>query len=77
MTGAAGKVRDTPPAAFADAHTASWATASHFILARVDGDRMTVRAIGAVDRPDHDPPDVERYGPSGEVVRGPIEIRRR
>ncbi len=77
VTGAAGKVRDTPPAAFADAHTASWATASHFILARVDGDRMTVRAIGAVDRPDHDPPDLERYSPTGELVRGPIEIRRR
>ena len=77
VTGAAGKLRDMPPDGFDGAHTASWSTACHFILARIDGTRMTVRAIGAVDRPDQEPVDVTRRDRHGDVVLEPIEILRR
>ena len=33
----------------ADAHTVSWAPACHFLLVTIDGDKMTVRAVGDVD----------------------------
>ena len=40
VTGAAGKARRSPPDGFAEAHTVSWATDCHFLLARIEGRRM-------------------------------------
>ena len=77
VTGAAGKVRRRPPDDFTAAHTVSWATDCHFLLARIEGRRMTVRAIGAIDDPDAVPADIERFAPDGQPVGGPIEIELR
>jgi hypothetical protein len=53
----------------------SWATDCHFLLARINGDRMTVRAIGALDDPGGDPQDIARFDRDGREISGPIEIR--
>jgi hypothetical protein len=76
VTGAAGKLRRTPPDDFASAHTVTWATACHFLLVSVEGDRMRVRAIGDIETPDDQPLDIVRMDPSGESHTGPIEIYR-
>jgi hypothetical protein len=77
VTGAAGKLRRTPPDHFREAHTRSWATACHFLLVRIEGDGMLVRAIGEIENPEDVPADITRFTPDGEPVVGPIEIRRR
>ena len=77
VTGAAGKVRRSPPDGFAAAHTVSWATDCHFLLARIEGTRMSVRAIGAIDDLDTTPADIGRFDPNGEAVVGPVEIEAR
>jgi tartrate-resistant acid phosphatase type 5 len=74
VTGAGGKVRRARPNRFAAAHTASWATDCHFVLGRIDGDRLTVRAIGAIDDPSGMPHDIDRFDRDGNPVSGPIEI---
>jgi hypothetical protein len=74
VTGAAGKFSRSSPSDFEDAHTASWARDCHFLLAQIDGTRMTIRAIGGIDDPDSAPEDIERFDPAGDPVRGPIEI---
>jgi tartrate-resistant acid phosphatase type 5 len=74
VTGAAGKVRRARPDRFDDAHTRSWSTDCHFLLATIAGRRMTVRAIGAIDDPAGTPTDIERFGVDGDAVSGPIEI---
>jgi len=74
VTGAAGKVRRSRPDGFTAAHTVSWATDCHFLLASIDGKRMTVRAIGAMDDPSGVPEDIERFDPRGNPVSGPVII---
>ena len=76
VTGAGGKVRDSPPDRFIEAHTESWATDCHFLLAAISGSTMTVRAIGALDDPQGTPIDITRFSPRREAVIGPIEIGR-
>ena len=76
VTGGAGKLRRTPPDNFAAAHTVSWATQCHFLLARIEGDQMLVRAIGELDTPNAPPIDLIRSDPQGAEVTGPIEVRR-
>jgi hypothetical protein len=46
VTGAAGHLRTGTPDEFEAAGTQSWSAECHFILARIAGDHMTVRAIG-------------------------------
>ena len=46
VSGAAAKFRNHAPDRFREAHTKSWSAQCHFLLVRVDGDRMLVRAIG-------------------------------
>ena len=75
VTGAAGKHRRTPPSDFADAHTVSWSTDCHFLLARIEGPRMVVRAIGGIDPPADPPADIVRLGPDGNPVTAPMEIK--
>ena len=76
VTGAAGKLRRTPPDRFAEAHTVSWATECHFLLATITGDTMRVRAIGEVDAAGRDPVDITRLDPRGQPHVGPMEIVR-
>jgi tartrate-resistant acid phosphatase type 5 len=76
ITGAGGKLRRTPPDAFAEAHTVSWATECHFVLAQIEGDRMTVRPLGEVETLDREPPDIVRYDPDGRPHAAQIEIFR-
>jgi tartrate-resistant acid phosphatase type 5 len=76
VTGAAGKFRRTPPDRFEAAHTVSWSTQCHFLLARIQGDRMMVRAIGEIESPDDRPTDITRLDPAGRPVIGPIEVSR-
>ena len=52
----------------------SWATDCHFLLARISGRRMRVRAIGAMDDPAGTPVDIERFDPEARPVSGPVEI---
>jgi tartrate-resistant acid phosphatase type 5 len=74
VTGAAGKLRSARPDRFAAAHTVSWATECHFLLAKIEGRRMTVRAIAALDDPAATPTDINRFTPEGDIVLDPVEI---
>lgn len=74
VTGAAGKIRRARPDGFAEAHTVSWATDCHFLLGKIDGHRMTVRAIGAIDDPADTPVEIERFDRNGDPVGGAVEI---
>jgi tartrate-resistant acid phosphatase type 5 len=74
VTGAAGKLRRARPDGFADAHTVSWATECHFLLAHIEGTRMTVRAIAALDDPAGTPEEIARFDPGGKPISGPVEI---
>jgi hypothetical protein len=74
VTGAGGKVRRATPDRFEPAHTESWSTDCHFLLGRIEGRRMVIRAIGGVNAPLEPPTDIERYDPDGNPLKGPIEI---
>ena len=76
ITGAAGKLRRSPPDRFEEAHTVTWATECHFLLATIAGDKMSVRALGEVETPDLVPADITRIDPHGKRHVGPIEIFR-
>lgn len=74
VSGAAGKMRHARPDRFAAAHTLSWSIDCHFLLARIAGRRMQVRAIGAIDDPNDVPADIQRFDPNGDPVSGVVEI---
>jgi len=74
VTGAGSKVRKGTPDAFAQAHTVTWDDSAHFLLVTIDGDSMTVRAIGELN--DSGLSDLSRHTPDGAGVLGPIHIRR-
>lgn len=74
MTGAARKLREATPDRFDLAATRSWSAACHFLLVRIDGDRMVVRAIGEGDVGPAS--DIIRRDPEGGIVTGPIEVSR-
>jgi len=76
ITGAAGKLRRSAPDRFEAAHTVTWATECHFLLAKIEGDKMIVRALGEIDTPDQDPTDIIRLDPEGRPHVGPIELYR-
>ena len=76
VTGAAGKLRRTPPDRFIEAATVSWATDCHFLLTRIDGDRMSVRAIGGSEGLGDPPQDIVRRDPNGSPIASPMEIHR-
>jgi hypothetical protein len=76
VTGAAGKRRSGVPDRFEEAHTLSWSAQCHFLLVRIEGDRMIVRAI-AESAPDRTAlGDIVRHDPKGNVVSTPMEVRR-
>jgi hypothetical protein len=68
VTGAGSKVEPASPYRFQPAHTISWSNRAHFLLVTIDGQSMTVRAIGELGV------DVPRYTPAGELVSGAITL---
>jgi predicted phosphodiesterase len=74
VTGAGSKVRKGTPDDFANAHTVSWADDAHFLLVTIEGDTMTVRAIGEAAGGGRQ--DLLRRNPDGTERRGPIVIAR-
>ena len=74
ITGAGSKVRKGAPVGFEEAHTVSWDDSAHFLLVTLDGDSMTVRAIGELS--DSGLEDLSRRTPDGTRISGPIQIRR-
>ena len=60
------------PNDFESARTPRWSGECHFLVATIDGDRMTVRAIG--ESPGSSLVEIARYTPSGELVTGPIVV---
>jgi hypothetical protein len=73
VTGAGSKIRRQAPHGFDDAHTESWSAECHFLLVTIDGDTMTVRAIG--DSADGSVADIPRFTPEGDRVAGPLIVR--
>jgi hypothetical protein len=76
VTGAAGKFRSAVPDRFADAHTRSWSHLCHFLLVKIEGDRMAVRAIG--ERADEavELVDIARWTPAGATMTSAMHVRR-
>jgi hypothetical protein len=72
VSGAGAKIRRRVPDDFASAHTLSWSGECHFLLVTIDGDRLTVRAIG--ESPGAALADIVRLTPAGDPVTGPIAI---
>jgi tartrate-resistant acid phosphatase type 5 len=73
VSGAAGKLRTAVPDDFAAAHTQSWSSSCHFLLASIAGETMTVRAIGELGDALtlH---DIQRFDPTGNTLTGPITV---
>jgi tartrate-resistant acid phosphatase type 5 len=76
VSGAAGKFRGGEPDGMADAHTRSWGAQCHFLLARIDGDRMVVRAIGEAQPGETGLVDITRFDPQGRPLASSIDIDR-
>ncbi|HJR58039.1 MAG TPA: metallophosphoesterase [Vicinamibacterales bacterium] len=74
VSGAGARIRRRMPDGFGEAHTRSWSGECHFLLVTIDGDRMTVRAIGESEGPEL--ADIARHTPSGETVTGGIVVGR-
>ena len=72
VSGAGSKIRSGTPDRMNDARTVSWASACHFLLVTIDGDTMTVRAIG--DEEQGALKDIERRQPDGSSVVGPMGV---
>jgi hypothetical protein len=73
VSGAGSKIRRRDPRAFESAHTVSWSGECHFLLCTIDGETMTVRAIG--ESPAGELVDVPRRTPDGALVQGPILVQ--
>jgi hypothetical protein len=74
VSGAGSKVRKGTPDKFDSAHTTSWSDNAHFLLVTIDGDGMTVPAIGELE--DGALRDLRRWTPAGEEITGPITLTR-
>jgi hypothetical protein len=74
VTGAGSKVRKGSPDKFESAHTVSWSDYAHFLLVTIDGDTMTVRAMGELE--DGELRELPRWTPGGEALGGPIVLKR-
>ena len=72
VSGAGAKIRRRVPDGFEEAHTQTWSGECHFLLCTIDGDRMTVRAIG--ESPGETLLDIPRSTPDGEIRQGPIVV---
>ena len=77
VTGAAGKFRGAVPDGFDAAHTQSWSNQCHFLLVRIEGDGMLVRAIGEQAAVGAGLVDIARWTPGGATLSSAIAVRRR
>ncbi|HXQ74048.1 MAG TPA: metallophosphoesterase, partial [Pyrinomonadaceae bacterium] len=73
ISGAAGKVSKDEPDEFEDAGTVCWSPTCHFLLVTVEGRRMTIRAIGALNGAGN-LVDIPRKAPSGSNFSEPMVI---
>lgn len=73
VSGAGSKIRRRAPRRFEAAHTQSWSGECHFLLVTIDGETMTVRAIG--EDAAGQIVDIPRRTPAGELVQGPMVVR--
>jgi hypothetical protein len=74
VTGAGSKVDRGNPDDFIGARTQSWSPNAHFLLVTIDGDTLTVRAIG--EPHDGTIRDLPRLTPSDQELNGPIVVER-
>jgi len=72
ISGAGSKIRSGTPRRMEEAHTVTWSPTCHFLLVTIDGETMTVRAIG--DDANGELTDIERYDRDGNHVNGPIVV---
>ncbi len=72
VTGAGGKFREAMPDRFAEAHTQSWSHHCHFLLGRIDGPTLEVRAIAELTPAG--PAEIPRFDPAGAAVTGPMRV---
>lgn len=77
VTGAAGKFRAAVPDGFDAAHTQSWSNLCHFLLVRIEGEGMLVRAIGEQGAAGAGLVDIARWTPGGATLSAAIAVRRR
>jgi hypothetical protein len=76
VTGGAGRTRDDAPDRFEAAYTRSWSSACHFLLVGIEGDAMTVRAIGEGAADATALADIVRHSREGTAFSEPISVRR-
>jgi tartrate-resistant acid phosphatase type 5 len=74
VSGAAGKLRRGRPNRFEHGRTVTWSDTPHFLLVIVEGDTMTVRALGELV--DGEPADIPRRAPDDTFHAGPITFSR-
>lgn len=73
ITGAAGKLRETPPDRFGEAGTVSWAAEGHLLLVDVEGDHLRVHPVTDVDETGAFT-YLDARDPTGRPVELPIRI---
>jgi tartrate-resistant acid phosphatase type 5 len=67
VTGGGGDVRLATPQWFTEAKTKAWGKGGHFLVVKIDGDRMEVTPVGeAIELP--------IQGPDGKSVTTPIVV---
>lgn len=74
VSGAAGKFRGGVPNRLDEAQTRSWSSQCHFLLVRIAGDEMVVRAVGELGDGSV-LKDIPRTDPSGLAVSEPMVIK--
>jgi tartrate-resistant acid phosphatase type 5 len=74
VSGAGSKIRSGTPGRMDEAHTVSWSPTCHFLLVTIDGETMTVRAIGDADGGGLQ--DIERFDTASTRLTGPMRVTR-
>ena len=77
VSGAGAKIRRRTPDGFAEAHTLTWSGECHFLLVTIDGDDMTVRAIGESPEARASSRSRATRRPANRLRAGPMSVRAR
>ena len=75
ISGAAGKLQEDPPHAWAAAGTRAWAGTPHCLLVEVDAEEVRVTPYGAV-APGQEPVPLVAWGPDGAPADPRVVVRR-
>jgi tartrate-resistant acid phosphatase type 5 len=75
VSGAGGKARERAPNSFDEAHTESWSNQCHFLLARIDGNSMAIRAIGELTNTSDALREIDRVDPQGRPAVTPLGVQ--